>query len=252
MLDGAHLQGASLEKAQLQGASLDYAEVRGASLEKAYLWRAGFADVRAKSVFLGEDFANGRLPNWDPEYLTDPEALEHAGNPKKANPWTNDAYKTLRQSIATDVPKGKARDGALRADCNPRLHADGLGRPQSASCDASAEPPEIVKKGRTKLEAARVDRATYAKALAKILGDLVCANAPDRMDIMRGLLQSDRLVQTGSAMPALTERVMSRKECPGLTGLTDMDRRALLQATEDAVSSAEVGVSCQARHRLHP
>jgi hypothetical protein len=51
------------------------------------------------------------------------------------------------------------------------------------------------------IEAAKVDQATYAKALAAILGGLVCSDEPDRIYVLRRLLQFERLRETGAEMP---------------------------------------------------
>jgi hypothetical protein len=79
-----------------------------------------------------------------------------------------------------------------------------------ASCDASADPPEAVKKWQKMIEAASVDQVVYAKALGAILGDLVCSGEPDDgIAVLHGLLHSKRFLQTGGEMPALAKRIAS-------------------------------------------
>ena len=87
------------------------------------------------------------------------------------------------------------------------------------------------------IEAAKVDQGAYAKALAAILGGLVCANDPDRIYVLRGLLGrwNDRFRETGAEMPALAKRITS-PECPVSTALTAVDKTAIAEAAKRAVS----------------
>lgn len=88
------------------------------------------------------------------------------------------------------------------------------------------------------IEAARVDQGAYAKALAAILGGLVCVNEPDRIYVLRGLLYSNRLLQTGAETPALAKRIMS-PECPVSAALTAADKGAIAGAAKTAVASSK-------------
>ena len=45
----------------------------------------------------------------------------------------------------------------------------------------------------------------------KILGDLVCSETPDRIDVLRGLLRANRFDLTGNEMSALAKRIT---KCP--------------------------------------
>jgi hypothetical protein len=107
-----------------------------------------------------------------------------------------------------------------------------------ASCDASADPPEAVKKWKKMIEAASVDQVIYAKALAAALGDLVCSNEPGGIEALRGLLRSRRLLQTGGEMSVLAKRITGA-ECPVSAALTEADKRALAEASENAASLAK-------------
>jgi uncharacterized protein YjbI with pentapeptide repeats len=240
-LDGAQLQGASLDKAELQGASLDFAQLQGASLEKAklqgasltgaFLWRAQLNDSVVENIVAPVKnivAPAGQLQNRAPEY-----GVSFAAKPEA---WTGASYAALRQSIEQSVPQGDMRNAALLRvailDCARK--GDTL-----ASCDASTEPPDRVKKWQKMIEDASVDQATYAKALAAILGDLVCSNEPDEIEVLRGLLGSDRFSQTGNEMPALAKRITTSAECPVSAALTEGDKRALAATSEVAVASAK-------------
>jgi len=59
------------------------------------------------------------------------------------------------------------------------------------------------------IEAASIDRGPYAKALASILGDLICSDKPDLVYVLRGLLQYGRFGDIGREMPALAKRITS-------------------------------------------
>ena len=216
----AQLQSASLEGAQLQGASLKGAQLEGASLDGAFLWRAQLDGVDAKDLF-----APVGSPDWSPEQMAYGEK----------EPWTDASYTALSQSIAEKVPRGEIRAEALKRIAI--LHCARKGD-TIATCSPSAEPPAAVKQWQERIQAASIDRAVYAKALAKILGDLVCSGEPDRIYVLRGLWPSDRFRGTGSEMPALAKRITS-PECPVSTALTDADKRALAEATRNAVSSAK-------------
>jgi hypothetical protein len=139
--------------------------------------------------------------------------------------------------IERAVPEGQNRDEALKRvailDCARK--GDDL-----ASCDPAADPRDAVKEWKKVIEAASVDYVAYAKALAAILGDLVCANEADRIYVLRRMLQSDRLPETGAEMPALAKRITSPK-CSVSTALTDADKSEIAKASITAgISSARM------------
>jgi hypothetical protein len=199
-LSDAQLQGAALNEAQLQGAWLVAAQLQGASLKDAALWRAQLRNSVVKDLFVPAE-----SPDWTEQDAT---------------------YAELRRSIERAVPEGPNRDLALERavilDCaRQRLGDDAL-----ASCDPAAAPPDTVKVWKKMIEAAKVDQGAYGKALAAIFGDLVCSDEPDRIYVLRGLLSSNRFVETGTEMPALAKRITSR-ECPVSMALTDADKAAI-------------------------
>jgi uncharacterized protein YjbI with pentapeptide repeats len=220
-LANAELQGASLERAELQGAGIDEAHLQGANLTDALLWRA-----QLKNSVLENIFAEGGRINWSPIEPGDPPRL-----------WTDATYADLRQSIDREVPVGRfgwpyphislrglALERVAILDCG-RRDDDTL-----ASCDPSDAPPDAVKQWKKMIVAASIDRTPYTKALAAILGDLVCSDDDDSLYVLRGLLHSHHLLSTGPEKLALVKRITSA-ECPLSTALTDADKRAIAAAS---------------------
>jgi uncharacterized protein YjbI with pentapeptide repeats len=209
VLGSAWLQGASLGSAQLQGAVLGSARLQGVWLEGTYLWRAQLKDSVLENVFAPA----GKI-YWRPIDLAS------LSSPK---PWSDASYAALRQSIEREIPKGWVLSDALKRvsvlDCGAK--DDTL-----ASCDPAAAPPAAVQQWKKMIEKASVDDRAYAKALASILGDLVCSDEPDLIYVLRGLLRSGRFDDTRSEMPALAARITS-SECPVSKALTDADKRAI-------------------------
>ena len=240
-LNQAQLQGASLGGAQLQGASLDFAQLQGAQLFGAQLQSASLDSTGLWRAQLGNSIARDLLvpvgsPDWSPEQA-DPLAI-----PSHRQPWTDATYAELRRSIERAVPEGRSRDRALERvailDCAQRKWEVIGEEIVLASCDPAAEPPDTVKEGKRMIEAASVNRAAYAKALAAFLGGLVCSNEPDRIYVLRGLMRFGPLLKTGAEMPALAKRITS-PECPISTALTDADKTAIAAAAKEAVSSSK-------------
>jgi uncharacterized protein YjbI with pentapeptide repeats len=228
LLVWARLQGASLDWAQLQGARLDGpgasttgAEFQGASLANTALWRAQLTDSVAKDLF---------APQGSPDWRS-PAPVDWRFFPPRREPWTDATYTALRQSIERLIPEGQNRNNVLERMAILDCARQKLGDTSLASCDLAADPPDSVKEWKKMIEAAKVGRGTYAKALAAILGGLVCSNEGDRIYVLRGLLRSGRFRQTGAEMPALATRIMSPK-CPVSTALTAADKTAIAEASK--------------------
>jgi uncharacterized protein YjbI with pentapeptide repeats len=231
----AQLQGASLERAQLQGASLEEAELQGASLRMAQLQGAGF-DL---AIVQAADFSYAFLwrTKWGKEGpaglgavafgpVTWSPAWHHNGGDF---PWDAKAYAELRDGMITSVPEGEMRDAALerieRLDCaNPD---EAL-----ASCYLAAAPPPEVLVWQEKLKAASDDQA-YAKALAAELRNLVCSSDASLIHILRGILDSHRLADTGREAPAVVDSIMSN-DCPVSASLTEDDKARLLEIKQSS------------------
>ncbi len=153
--------------------------------------------------------------------------------------WTDATYAELRRSIERAVPEGQDRDRALERVAILDCARQKVGDTALASCDPAADPPDTVKEWKKMIEAAKVDQGAYAKALAAILGGLVCSNEPDRIYVLRGLLcVRIASLETGAEMPALAKRITS-PECPVSTALTDADKTAIAEAAKTAVASSK-------------
>jgi Pentapeptide repeats (8 copies) len=204
VLAGARLQGASLEYAQLQGASLEGAQLQGASLEYAQLqgtWLVGavvnatdFSDaflwrtrIDLDPAKLGAVRLDAALERWKPVWQKNSSLV----------PWDAKAYAELRGSM-NSIPEGERRDAALK-----RIEALDCANPDKtlASCDPRAAPPPEVLVWQKELTAAGVDDTAYAKALPTELQSLVCASDVNAIHILRGILNSGRLAETGLEAP---------------------------------------------------
>jgi hypothetical protein len=233
LLNGADLQGASLEKAQLQGASLYGAGLQGAAL--AYAQLQGAALVGA--IVNATDFSNTFLwrtdwgktqrifgavrlneATWEP--VTEKSTIDndiYRSRSVKLVPWNAEAYAELLGSV-NGIPEGESRDEALQ---------------RIEKCDPAAAPPPLAVTWQNKFARASVDEATYRKALATELRGLVCANDANAIHVLRGTIESGRLSATGPEAPALVHFIM-RKDCPVSASLTVDDKAKLLKIKQDA------------------
>ena len=195
----AQLSGAGLAFAQLQGADLGQAQLQGAMLVRSRVWRTRLQQATIKDIF-----APAGSPDWNPDWMN------IRGGIGRNEAWTDATYAELRQSIERALPEGRRRSDALEhvaiLDC-------GLKGDMLASCDPSAGPPDVVNEWKEVIRAASIDVRAYSKALAAILGDLVCSNEPYSFDVLRGLLFNDRVRSTGDEAPTLVKRITS-PECP--------------------------------------
>jgi hypothetical protein len=236
-LDEAKLEGSSLDEAQLQGASLDQAQLEGASLKGTFFWRAILPEQQTSQP--KDLFAPAGSPDWRPVFG---QLIPGKKEPVR-QVWTKDRYAALQQFVER-VPVGEARDTALKRlailDCPAK--DDTL-----ASCSPAVDPPAAVKAWTSMIEAASLDPDAYSKALATILGNLVCSNESDRIFVLRGMLASNRLAQTRSEMPGLAKRLKS-SECVVSTTLTAFDENDIDEAVADPsrISSAKnpIGSNC--------
>ena len=176
-LEFGDLQGANLNSADLEGASLDYADLRVALLDSAQLQGASLQRTRLNAADLSGAYlwrmkytvAAGEKPTIK---LTSPNFL----------PLSGDAIYAIRTAIAA-FPRSELRDAALerlrRLDCaNP------------ASCDGAQILPPMAAELQGPLESELADDATYAKAAAMELKDLVCAkNWESTPYVLDGLLR---------------------------------------------------------------
>jgi uncharacterized protein YjbI with pentapeptide repeats len=259
LLSAANLQGARLDFAHLQGASLTGAELQGTNLADAPLWRAQLQNSVLENIF-----DTGAEIHWSPiawvPYWTGVSLAN-------AQPWTDETYAQLRQTIEREVPEEPSRSDALRRvailDCG-KTDYNAL-----ASCDPSHDPPEAVKQWKKMIEAASVDPDRYAKALSAILGNLVCTinlnsdldipmipgasivtsttrgsiemtippRTNDQIYVLRGLLHTYRVADTGAELPALIKRITST-DCPVSMALTGTDGWYIAKNLEQAAKSS--------------
>ena len=246
MLRGARLEGASLDSARLEGASLDSARLEGASLRGAHLQGASLKSAELLGARLDDaDMTATNLSHafvWRAVFPRDANNLSAAGlnwrpvawDGRKFSPWTSARYNALMRQIAEIVPEGDRRKWALGnlrgLDCE-------TGEPWS--CDAKAGKPAAVAEERQMIEHASVDHATYEKALAGVLGELVCGGDGDAIYILRGLAINERIKDAAAEALALVNRILNKddnsKDCPVSAVLTD-DDKARLRAIVKAVA----------------
>ncbi|HZZ25014.1 MAG TPA: pentapeptide repeat-containing protein [Roseiarcus sp.] len=236
----AQLQGASLDRAQLRGASLDHAQLQGASLQvadleatdlsNAFLWRTNRVEARPADIEAPKLTAVRLKDGFDP---WQPSLWPSRGNRKEPHPWDDKAYRDLRGTMES-LPPGAYRDYALdriqRLDCaNPD--------PSLASCDPSLPPPAEAAAWRKSLEDARVDDATYARAIAAVWKKLVCSGDDEALYALRGPLQGfpDPLEAAGPEAPALIDFITS-KDCPISSSLTADDKASLLSIKQGVIA----------------
>jgi uncharacterized protein YjbI with pentapeptide repeats len=230
-LDGAQLQGASLDEARLRGASLDFTQLQGASLSNSQLQGASLENAILDGADLSHAFlwrAKGSLQGgkdlelagavWGPFWID-----FTAQNRRDQQPWEVTDYQNIRKLIEA-VPAGRMRDQALarfgRLDCaNPDKAL--------APCDpaAATRPPGVIG-----FRAAASD-GDYQKVLAGTLKSIVCGADDHSIFVLRGLSLMghvfNRLVATGSEMPALIDFIMS-PACRVSAKLTERDESMLL------------------------
>ena len=211
-LQGAQLQGASLQGAQLWGARLDRADMTAANLSKAFVWRTVFPQSANSLLAFGL--------NWRPE----------VSDGSEVSPWTNASYEAFSRAVEEIVPEGLSRTAALERIRSLDCKAAGL-----ASCDVKAPEPASVAAARQMIEQASIDEASYKKALAGVLGELVCRGDGRAPRFLRGFVRNHRIYDAGAEAPALVDRIMN-KDCPVSAVLTDDFRAALRAVAKDAAS----------------
>jgi hypothetical protein len=221
-LTGAQLQAASLYEAQLQGAWLEGVEIKATNFSDAFPWRTKWGKMDPKK--LGAVLLDAALKQWKPVWQK-----VISSSPV---PWDAKAYAELRVSM-NRVPEGAMRDAALK-----RIETLDCANPDKtrASCDPAVTPPPEVLDWQKKLAKVSVDDAADAKALAKELRSLVCANDANAIHILRGTMLSrdwaalgiGQLNKTGREAPAFVDFIMS-EHCPVSAALTGDDKTTLLE-----------------------
>jgi hypothetical protein len=215
--------------------------------QKAILWRTNPA-----TPTLWETSAI-RFPDsskaWEPLFWKD------TANNRIA--WTSAEYTELRNELDS-IPKderAQALQRVERLDCsNPDLTL--------TPCDPSRPPSRAAAEWQKLLEMARVDDATYIKALASVLRAAACVNqdnggfyfaggrsqhlldysyADNAAFVLRGLMSSGtfgaRLADAGLEAPDMIDFIMG-SNCPVSASLTEGDKARLRQIKQAAIESA--------------
>jgi Pentapeptide repeats (8 copies) len=243
---GAHLQGASLDRAELQGASLDGAELQGASLDVAQLQGASLDEAQLQGATLIEARvwrARGRFKvNLADVSKIDPHTM----------PWETDStFAVWRDAVLETIPEIlrdvfrniilETKPEILRPDLRDAFKnsSDTLrdnARERLSALDPAAEEPENVITAQfwTDALSGTAHGEEREKQLAAFLADLACLRdaAPY---VARGLIENGRLRSTGSQVAAVADRLRKGKSdlsaCPGVRGFTDDDWAELDAAT---------------------
>ena len=241
-LDNAKLQGAILTLAQLQGASFQFAILEATDLSYAFLWRSdgGGPSRFFPNLTTAAHVESIRLveaaETWKPAWF----------NLGRTQPWSEAAYQGLSKEIEA-IPSGDLRTQTLdrirRLDC---ASSD----PNLAPCDATSPPQSETAAWRISLESARVDDATYVKALATTLKALLCsgndgspyilhqlANQPvgtSYTPALQASYKGNRLAATGAEAPALIDYIFSNNR-PASASLTQTDKARLLEIKQEAI-----------------
>jgi len=214
LVSNAQLQGAKLDKAQLQGANLSQAQLQGASLHCAKLQGADF--VGPKDVDINVDTnmratnANMRATNmravkvWR-ALFKDESLADVSADRLDTNAFSKDDFDGLRTYMDKQLPGGIQRDPAL--DLIAKLDP-GKGDPEASQIPA-------LEKGRAASEDA------YQKALAHVLKNLVCSGDESASHIVRRLVDTGRIADTGRYASGLIESILA-PACP--VSLTEQDK----------------------------
>ena len=217
-LGSAQLQGASLEGAELQGASLDGAKLQGASLGGAKLQAASLAWAELQGASLGGAKLQGALLTvvmvWRANGRPDMSLTHVDGFDPDTVPWPTDStFAAWRDAILETIPRGLARDEALR-----RLSA--------LDPSPEEEPGGVIKAEFWKDVSNAPQGDEREKQLAAFLADLACSRegAPY---VARGLIGNGGFESMGLQIASVADRLRRGKSdqdtCPGVRGLTDED-----------------------------
>jgi len=245
----SQLQGASLDEASLQGVWFVSSNLQGASLRKALAWRSNWV-VAPEQV----DSITFEGVNWEPVKWERGEA----------RPWTQRDYDELRQTIEEAYPEtsfsrlrqtieqaypresaGDESDNRKPAlELIAHLDCKTVGK-SFGPCDPTAPELPYARLWRERLEKASVNEPSNKKALAEVLGGLVCSGGRDAIHVLRGIMTEafdenyklsrsmSRLAATAPEAPALIDHIIS-KDCPVSAALTREDKDALLEIKQQA------------------
>lgn len=153
--------------------------------------------------------------NWRPEIVSEDIFAD------KPEPWTQERYEALRKSLSAAIPERYLRYSALRKverlQC-PRGVCD-------TPTDSEAAPEWLEKAG--------VDEASYQKALAGSLQELLSNGSENAINILRGVAGNGRLAATGPNALTLLDFIVSDK-CFVSAALTEYDKFGLRAGRREA------------------
>jgi uncharacterized protein YjbI with pentapeptide repeats len=205
ILEGAFLDGASLRGTQLQGATFTAASLFSTDLNRAFLWRASGGDTRS---IIGAVSDGG---NWLPQYQVQ---TQHGLSEEM--PWTAEAYQSLREMLQREVPDGSLKERALQSVEVLACAKD--------PCNFSDSATPAMQEFKRAIDQAQVDRDAYLVALAKTLGDEICA-APE-IEALIGMMNNGRIRWAVQGSSALIDRIVG-PTCPAGKILTPTQRAEL-------------------------
>ena len=234
----AQLQGADLDNAQLQGANLSYAQLQGAELKSAQLQgadlrSADLSDSEHEETFVFRtDISDANLATAVIHSIeADKVKREDSGKTAPLTEADLDTWIAAATAFAHERDKAKTQRFAR------------LKPPQTTEQDASdqAEWAELAKRSL----ALDPDGGQYRHRLVTILGDLACA--PDAAPyVARGLVGNElpsRLPSLGDQLESVRTRMKEGRRtpetCPGVTGFTEKDWRALEAITPTEAAPAD-------------
>jgi uncharacterized protein YjbI with pentapeptide repeats len=255
-LDFANLQGASLDSAILTGASMRFAQLQGAylgiandpvsrilnrtadfggaSLDNAYVWRTRrdnssslpgsllLSSLRRNPSTSGTEkmprFRLSSLANWstlnfspDAHYEVfrarplapdEPPLPEAAAKQKAFNAWID----TVLKPIADPEIRAQVRERLSILDPHRETIAD-----------------VIDEKDWAEVEQRRPKGTEYEIALKNLIWKVACEKIDNAPYVIRGLIRSKRIADTGEHLPELAALIRQADKCPGAKGLTEDD-----------------------------
>ncbi len=189
----AKLQGATLEKAALQGAALEKAQLEGASLKEAQLQGANLDGAIVKATILeGSNLWRARL---------DPKTFKDILGPAVIEPLIEAIYPKLVDTIMSQVPPVPIED-------EPKPNLRDLAVDRIRNLDPAQlfgeqeQTPAWLKKIET------IPNAAYQSALTSQLMGLLCSDEADEPYFVRGLVNNNRIAETGKQMPSLVKAIL--------------------------------------------
>ena len=212
-LDYATLSGASLNEAQLQGASLIGAQLQGASLRGAKLQGALLKDTYLQGASLAQASlwrTRGHPKLLDFTTLNDPINQTPLFEPLESN-----KFEAWRDRILAKLP-----DDESRATVNERI---------SVLDPDKSDPSDIVSE--TDWAEARKKSPTgvaYEQQMTAFLIELACSSEDAPFSehapfVAHGLIYNRRIIEAGSHLPEVAEKLKDPKGCPGAVGLSADD-----------------------------